>query len=57
MFATIVKGSKFCFAVQGHDAFDDEGEGKNGSIVEIWVVFVSEIEIRCSITFAFGLDR
>ena len=43
MFATIEKGSKFCFTGQGHDMFDDGGEGKDGSILEIQIVFVHEI--------------
>ena len=51
MFAIIEKGSKFCFAGRGHDIFDDGVECKNSSMVKIWVVFVSEVEMHGSVTF------
>ena len=51
MFATIEKGGKFCFASQDHDVFDVEGEGKDDFIIEIWVVFVSVIEMIFGTTF------
>ena len=42
MFATIEKGGKLCFAGQGHNMLDDGEVGDYGSIIEIWVIFVSE---------------
>ena len=57
MFATIGKVSKFFFAGQGHAMFDDGGEGKNSSIVEIWVVFVSEVEMHGSATFGIWFGQ
>ena len=50
-FATIERDSKFCFTGQCHDMFDDKEDGKDCSILYIWVVFVSEIEIHSSMTF------
>ena len=51
MFATIEYGSKLFFAGQGHNMFEIGGEGEYGSIMEIWVVFVREIEIGSSTAF------
>ena len=45
MFATIEKSSELCFTSQGHSMLDDGREGKYGSIIEIQVIFVSEIEM------------
>ena len=56
MFATIEKGRRFYFTGQGHDMFDDGGEARECSIVEIGLVFVSEIEMCCRMTFGFCLD-
>ena len=55
MFATVENGGMLCFAGRGHYVLDDGGEGEYGSIIEIWVVFVSEIEMGSSMAFGIRL--
>ena len=57
MFATIEKGSKFCFAGHGNDMLDDEGDGKDGSFVKIQVAFVGEVEMCCGSIFCNWLGQ
>ena len=45
-FAAVIESCQFCLRCQGHDMFDDAGKVKNGAIVEFFVAFLGEVELR-----------
>ncbi len=44
--AAVIESRQFCLRCQGHDMFDDAGEVQNCAVVEFFVAFVGEVEVR-----------
>ncbi len=42
----VIESRQFCLKCQENDMFDDAGKVQNGAIVDFFVTFVGEVEVR-----------